>query len=84
MDLPASPGCILPSLWPAPQCSEGQAIPLFARDGEQTLEIEQYLVDGASGPVDQAALEVERDSEVAGAIAPRATWIIYEWPARGG
>jgi subtilase family serine protease len=73
---------------------EGQTVALFELDGYQAADIEQYfqhntlgtpalssvLIDGASGAVGQAALEVELDIEVVGAIAPRAAQLVYEGP----
>src|SRR5262249_2768950 len=42
--------------------------------------ISNILVDGSNGSAGQGAIEVELDIEVVGAIAPKATQLIYEGP----
>ncbi len=73
---------------------QGQTVALFELDGYQAGDIQHYfqnynlgtpnvsnvLVDGASGSAGQGAIEVELDIEVVGAIAPRATQLVYEGP----
>lgn len=73
---------------------EGQTVALFELDGYQAADIAKYfqhntlgtpalstvLLDGASGAAGQAALEVELDIEVVGAIAPQAAQLVYEGP----
>lgn len=72
----------------------GQTVALFELDGYQAADVGQYfqryalgtpalsdvLVDGVSGAAGQDALEVELDIEVVGAVAPRATQLVYEGP----
>ncbi len=71
-----------------------QTIALFELDGYQLSDVAQYfatygiatpsisnvLVDNFSGTAGQGAIEVELDIEVAGALAPRASQIVYEGP----
>jgi kumamolisin len=73
---------------------ENQTIALFELDGYQSSDVAQYfanygittpsisnvLVDGYSGTAGQGAIEVELDIEVAGAMAPHASQIVYEGP----
>ncbi|HEY0756193.1 MAG TPA: S53 family peptidase [Ktedonobacteraceae bacterium] len=73
---------------------QNQTVAIFELDGYQKADIQQYfqnynlgtpaisnvLVDGSSGSAGQGAIEVELDIEVVGAIAPKATQLIYEGP----
>jgi subtilase family serine protease len=73
---------------------DNQTIALFELDGYQQSDVNQYfqyynlgtpninnvLVDGASGAAGQGAIEVELDIEIAAAMAPHANLLVYEAP----
>src|SRR5579859_6752102 len=73
---------------------ENQTIALFEMDGYQPSDVAQYfanygittpnisnvLVDNYNGAAGQGAIEVELDIEVAGALAPHASQLVYEGP----
>jgi subtilase family serine protease len=73
---------------------ENQTVAIFELDGYQKSDVQQYfqtynlgtpnlsnvLIDNFNGSAGQGAIEVELDIEVVGAMAPRASQIIYEGP----
>ncbi len=74
---------------------QGQTIAIVAFDSYQASDINAYFksynlnspaitnyyVDGVNGAAGQKALETTLDIEVAGAIAPQASFLVYQGPA---